>query len=57
MTDNNHRIKKRVPCDCREHPDFPERCSPTRGHYDCSGRYRMPEIPSDMICVILGREQ
>lgn len=37
-------------CDCLEHPDFPERCSPIRGNFNCAGKYTMPRLPAGMIC-------
>lgn len=40
-------------CDCEDHPDWPERCSPTRGSFNCTGKYIMPKIPSEMVCIRL----
>lgn len=37
-------------CDCGEHPDWSERCSPVRGYFGCDGKYRMPRLPDGMVC-------
>lgn len=39
-------------CSCAEHPGAPELCCPTRGHFNCAGKYQMPPLPAGVVCAV-----
>lgn len=43
-------------CDCEDHTDHYELCSTVSGHYNCSGKYIMPELPEGTICKVVSDE-